>query len=52
MDLIAIREEAGTQKLALVRDANVFYIVLNTKLNLIDYEFIKTFNKYLDKIEK
>jgi len=29
-------EKAGSENLALVKDGNIFYLVLNTKLNLLE----------------
>ena len=44
--------EAGDKRLALVKDESVYYIVLNTKENQIDQEFVSTYNKFLDQIEQ
>ena len=44
--------KAGSEQIAMVRDGCVFYIVLNNKLNMMDFEFIAKFNLYLDAIEK
>ena len=50
---LSIREvfkQAGTQQVALVQDGSTFYLVLNTKLNLIDIEMMALCNKYLDQV--
>lgn len=44
MSFQQIKASAESEQMALVRDGNIFYIVLNTKLNLINYEFIAKFN--------
>ena len=43
--------KAGKEQIALVRDGLIFYMVLNTKLNMIDMNFINRMNQVLDEIE-
>lgn len=50
-DLQKIKEKAGDQKVALVKEGPISYVVLNDKLNLITIEKIQELNKILDKIE-
>jgi hypothetical protein len=46
-----LRNKAGSAQVALVRVGNVNFIVLNTKVNSINFEFIALFHKILDEIE-
>ena len=43
--------KAGTEQIALVQDENIYYIVMNTKYNMIDPAMITKFNEFLDIIE-
>ena len=43
--------KAGTEQIALVQDENIYYIVMNTKYNMIDPAMIAKFNEFLDIIE-
>ena len=43
--------KAGSDQISLVKDGHIFYMVLNTKLNMIDMNFIIKMNQILDEIE-
>ena len=43
---------AGKEDIALVQDGTIYYMVLNTKYNLITYDAIKKIEKILDTVEK
>ena len=48
LSLKQVFAQAGKEaKVSLVQDGPVFYLVLNTKLNMIDFEFIELCDKYL-----
>ena len=47
-----VREKAGDQQIVMIRDGAIFYIVLNTKYNMIDFHIIEKYNSYLDEIER
>ena len=40
--------KAGSQRVALIKDGPIFYLVLNTKFNLIDPEFMIKCTNFLD----
>ena len=42
---------AGSKPVALVKDGPIFYMVFNTKLNMIDFEIIRLINEIIDDIE-
>ena len=44
-------EQAGSQKVALVKDGIIYYMVLNNKFNTIDFEFLDGVNQILDQVE-
>jgi hypothetical protein len=45
-----VYKQAGTQKIALIfdKDAKIYYLVLNTPFNMIDFEFIDLANQIID----
>ena len=43
-----VYKQAGKKQVALVQDGSTFYLVLNTKMNLIDIEMMTLCNAYLD----
>lgn len=42
---------AGSQKIAHVRDGDIHYMVLNTKLNTISVEVMRKINEIIDTVE-
>lgn len=52
LTLVEIEQLVDKSNVTLVRDKNVFYIVLPKVDNTFDYEFIAGFNKCLDEVEK
>lgn len=51
MSLEQVFEKAGTDQVSLVKEGNIFFLVLNRPFNLIDFDFIKKVNKCLDEVE-
>ena len=51
LSLQQVFEKAGTKQIALVKDGNVFYLVLNRPFNMIDFKFIDLINECLDEVE-
>ncbi len=45
-------EKAGSENLALVKDGNIFYLVLNTKLNLLEPQMLIKYADLLREIEE
>ena len=43
--------QAGDTKIALIKDGPIFYMVLNTPFNMIDFNFIERCNQVMDEIE-
>lgn len=52
MKLQEVFQAAGKEELALVKDGPIYYIVLNTKLNLITPHFLKKMHEFMDQLEK
>ena len=46
-----IFNQAGKEPVALVKQGHVFYLVLNSKMNMINLEFCKRINQKLDEVE-
>jgi enoyl-CoA hydratase/carnithine racemase len=51
LSLSQVFEQAGTQKVALVKDGVICYMVLNDKFNTIDFDFLDRVNEILDQVE-
>jgi enoyl-CoA hydratase/carnithine racemase len=43
---------AGNERVALVKDGPIFYMVMNTPFNMIDFDFLECCNKIIDKVEE
>ena len=43
---------AGTQSVALVRDGDIYYMVFNSKLNIITMEMMQQMSDVIDLVEK
>ena len=43
---------AGTQSVSLVQDGEIFYMVMNSKLNIITMEMMFKMSEILDTVEK
>jgi len=52
MDLKTVFEKAGTKEVAMVRDGNIFYLVLNRENNLFSTDIINKINTALDELDK
>ena len=51
LTLSKVFKKAGNQEVALVQDGSIYYMVLNTKYNLITYETIDKIEAILDQVE-
>ena len=40
LSISEVQAKAGQDQLALVQDGQIFYVVLNTKYNMLDFNFI------------
>ena len=46
-----IFKQAGTEPVALIKQGVIFYLVLNTKMNMLNLDFIERINQKLDEVE-
>ena len=52
LSLQEVFAKAGKEELALVQDGNIYYVVLNTKVNVMTPHFIQKMHEFLDVLEK
>ena len=51
LSLPQVFEKAGKQQVALVKDKNIFYMVLNRPMNMVDFSMMDQVEKILDEVE-
>jgi enoyl-CoA hydratase/carnithine racemase len=51
MNLKEVFAKAGSEPVALVKEGLVYYLVLNTKMNMLNLDFIARIDKKLDEVE-
>ena len=51
LSLSEVFVKASSEQVALVKDGPIFYMVLNTDFNTIDFNFLERCNQILDEVE-